>query len=84
MGDFAEFSKSGDDVGRIPAADHDVEVPDGFLAPAEAAGHVDLVDAAARLEVLHDGPGVLLGVVQHHALLSRRCGVGDALANPLQ
>ena len=86
VGDFAEFSKSRDDGGRIPAADHDVEVPDGFLAPAKAAGHVDLVDAAppASLEVLHDCPGVLLGFVQHHALLCRRCGVGDALANLLK
>ncbi len=63
----------------VLAAHHDVEIADRFTPPPEAAGDVDRVDAAARLEILHDGPGVLLGLVQHHPLRRAHGGAGNAL-----
>ncbi|PYO86643.1 MAG: hypothetical protein DMD66_13045 [Gemmatimonadetes bacterium] len=61
--DVAEFSKASDHVGRVDAADDDIEVADGLLAPSKAARHVDGIDPAARLEILHDRAGILLGLV---------------------
>ena len=80
-----EFAESLDDGRRVDTADHDVQVSDGFLATPEAAGHVDLVDPAAGLQVLDDRPRVLLGFVQDNPLRTG-CGTGsrDTLANLLE
>src|SRR6266566_2966443 len=86
--DLAELPKALDDRGGPGrgTGDHNVEVADRFLAASKAAGHLDLIDAAppVGLQVFHDRSGILLGFVQHHALLRRRRGVGDAFADLLE
>ena len=44
---FTELAEACDEVRRVGAADDDVEIADGLFAPAEAAGHLDGIDASA-------------------------------------
>src|SRR5216683_2268821 len=46
------------------------EMRSGALAPLEAAGHLDGIDASACFELFHQRTRVLLGSMQHHAPLS--------------
>lgn len=59
--------EAADHPGRIPARHQDVEIAHRFLAAAIAARDGDLVDAAARLDIIEQRRGVGFGVVEQQA-----------------
>src|SRR5205814_10091985 len=66
---FTELAKSLNDGRGFGRGDHDVQIADCFFPAAETARDVDLVDAAAGLQVLDDRARVVLGLVYYHAFL---------------